>query len=111
MGKMVRTEKICEPFAMGGNKVITFSYFSGPASYDVGGSLILARDVGLTWIHAAFVTPADSGDRILYPIFYQADGDAVTEFKAKITDLAGAEVAGASDQSAKKFRLNIIGSY
>lgn len=111
MGSPSKLKKICEPFAMGGNKVITFSYFAGPVSYTTGGDLVTARDLGLIWIHAAFMAAADSGDRLLYPIFHQGDGDAVKDFKAMITSLAGVEVANASDQSTKKFRIVAIGTY
>lgn len=111
MGSPVRQKKICEPFAMGGNKVITFQYFAGPVSYTTGGDKITAKDCGLTWILAAFISTADSGDRTLRPVFYQADGDAVKDFKALITDLAGVEVANVSNQSTKKFRVIVIGIY
>ena len=110
MGDLVRIKKICEPFAMGGNKVITFSQFSGPESYTTGGDEINCRDLGLEWIHTVFITNAESGDRILYPIF-DAGGDAVKSIKALITSLAGVEVANASDQSTKKFRITAIGTY
>jgi hypothetical protein len=111
MGSPVRVKKICEPFAMGGNKVITFNYFSGPVSYTTGGDQITAKDLGLTWIHQAFIAIADSADRILYPVPVNADGDVMTAFKALITDLAGTQVANASNQSTKKFRIVAIGTY
>lgn len=110
MGNPVKVKKICEPFAMGGNKVITFSQFSGPASYTTGGDAILATDLGLVFIIQLFICVAESGDRILYPIF-EAGGDVVKSVKAKITDLAGTEVANASNQSTKKFRVVAIGTY
>ncbi len=111
MGSPTKIKKICEPFAMGGNKVATFSYFAGPASYTTGGDILKASDIGLTFIIAAFRTVADSADRIANPIFYQADGAPATDIKVLITDLAGTEVANASNQSTKKFRLTIIGIY
>src|SRR5688572_4053155 len=110
MSRLSRIRKICEPFAMGGNKVITFNYFSGPLSYTTGGDEITAKDFGLEWIHAVMISVADSGDRIFYPIFI-ANQTAVKSIKAMITSLAGVEVANASDQSTKRFRVTAIGTY
>lgn len=110
MSRLSRIRKICEPFAMGGNKVITFNYFSGPISYTTGGDAITAKDLGLEWIHTVMITNADSGDRIFYPVF-AVNQTAVKSIKAMITSLAGVEVANASDQSTKKFRVTAIGTY
>lgn len=110
MSRLSRIRKICEPFAMGGNKVITFNYFSGPVSYTTGGDAITAKDLGLEWIHAVMITNAETGDRILYPIFAK-DQTAVKSIKAMITDLAGTQVANTSDQSTKRFRVTAIGTY
>lgn len=110
MSKPVRIKKICEPFAMGGNKVITFNYFSGPVSYTTGGDDITARDLGLVFIHHVFQAQDDAGANEVIPVF-AAGGDAVQSLKLKIASLAGVEVANASDQTAKKFRLIAIGTY
>lgn len=110
MGSPVRIKKICEPFAMGGNKVITFSYFSGPLSYTTGGDLITAKDVGLTWINAVFVAPDDTGANLGIPVF-AASGDVVDSILFKIASIAGVEVGNGTDQTAKKFRVTIIGTY
>lgn len=110
MSRLSRIRKICEPFAMGGNKVITFNYFSGPLTYTTGGDTIDAKDLGLVWIHAVHVSIADSGDRLLYPIF-APNQTAVKSIKAMITSLAGVEVALNSDQTTKKFRITAIGTY
>lgn len=110
MSELSRIRKICEPFAMGGNKVITFNYFAGPDDYTTGGDEITARDLGLEWIHAVHICVADSGDRIFYPIF-ALNETAVKSIKAMITSLAGVEVALNSDQSTKRFRVTAIGTY
>lgn len=110
MGTPSRTKKICEPFAMGGNKVTTFSYFSGPASYTTGGDAISAKDVGLEWIHHVFISCDDSGANLGIPVF-AAGGNPVKSFKLKIASIAGVEVGNGTDQSAKKFRINVIGTY
>lgn len=110
MSRLSRIRKICEPFAMGGNKVITFNYFSGPESYTTGGDEITAKDLGLEWIHAVHISLADSMDRIFYPVF-AANQQAVLSIKALITDLGGTQVANASDQSTKRFRVTAIGTY
>lgn len=110
MGSPVRIKKICEPFAMGGNKVMTFNYFSGPISYTTGGDAITAKDLGLVWIHHVFVSYAEDGTQLMIPVF-ETSGDPIKSFKALLASIAGVQVANASDQSAKKFRIVAIGTY
>lgn len=110
MGSPKKTAKTCEPFAVGGNKVMAFGYFDGPVAYTTGGDELEASNFGLTYIVTAFISTADSGDRILRPIF-AAGGKLAKKFKCLITDLAGTEVGNGSNQSAKKFRITVIGIY
>lgn len=110
MAPPVRIKKICEPFAMGGNKVMTFNYFAGPASYTTGGDLITAKDLGLIFIHQVFICYAEDGTQLLIPV-YATGGSAVQSIKALLASIAGVEVANASNQSAKRFRIVAVGTY
>lgn len=110
MGSPSKIKKICEPFAMGGNKVMTFNYFSGPVSYTTGGDAINANDLGLVWIHQVFISYAEDGTQLMIPV-YETGGGPVKSFKALLASIAGVQVANASDQSAKKFRIVAIGTY
>lgn len=110
MGSPVKVGKVCEPFAMGGNKVMSINYFTGPASYTTGGDAITARDLGLSWIHEVFSCYAEDGASVLIPVF-AVPGEPVTQILAKIASIAGVEVGNGTNQTAKKFRLVAIGTY
>lgn len=102
MSKPSIIKKICEPYVVGGNVRRHHKVIAGPVSYTTGGDEILSSDISDTW----FVPPvmsvvAQSADRIAH--FICGDADKVKTVKMFITDLAGTQVANASDQSAKLF--------
>lgn len=82
----------------------------GPASYLTGGVTVKAEELELTWINYVFVSVALSADRRCYVIYPDNAGPCKT-VKLVFTDFAGTEVANASDQSTKKFRLVAQGTY
>lgn len=110
MSSPEKVSKICEPFAMGGNKVMTFNYFKGSASYTAGGDSISAEDLGLVWIHQVFAAYAEDGTQLLIPV-YATGGAAVKSIKALLASIAGVEVGNGSNQSAKRYRIVAIGTY
>lgn len=110
MSKPVVIKKIHEPYAMGGNKVRTSHYVSGPVSYTTGGDEITARDLGVTFIYEVRITPDDAGANLMIPVF-AAGGDPVQSLKLKIASIAGVEVGNGTDQTGKKFRVVAIGTY
>lgn len=100
---------IVQPQSVGKYKEILKAML-GPASYTTGGDTLTAEDLQLTWINWMDISPALSGDRLALVIFPSNEGPAKS-VKIMITDLAGTEVANASNQSAKKFRLRAQGAY
>lgn len=100
---------IVQPQSVGKYKEILKAML-GPASYDTGGSTLVAEDLQLTWINWIEISPALSGDRLAHIIYPSNEGPAKS-VKVLITDLAGTEVGAGSNQSAKKFRLRAQGAY
>lgn len=100
---------IVQPQSVGKYKEILKAML-GPASYTTGGDTIVAEDLQITWINYLIAGVALSGDRIGHIIYPSNEGPAKS-VKLLITDLAGVEVANASNQSTKKFRLIGQGTY
>jgi len=100
---------IVQPQSVGKYKEILKAML-GPASYTTGGDTLTAEDLQLTWINFIDISVALSGDRVARVIYPNNEGPCKS-VKILITDLAGTEVANASNQSAKKFRLHAQGLY
>lgn len=100
---------IVQPQSVGKYKEV-LKAMVGPASYETGGVTLIAEDLQLTWINWVEVSPALSGDRRVLVIYPSNEGPSKS-VKLIITDLAGTEVANASNQSTKKFRLKAQGAY
>lgn len=100
---------IVQPQSVGKYKEILKAML-GPASYTTGGDALTAEDLQLTWINYVIVSPSLAGDRLAHVIYPSNEGP-VKSVKIMITDLAGTEVANASNQSTKKFRLIVQGTY
>lgn len=109
MGSPTLVKKLCEPYATGGNVIETNRIFAGPASYTTGGDSLSATDLGFgpTGRIISAQVQSEDGTQIAQVVF--PSSDKVTSVKLLITDLAGTQVANASDQSAKKFRIRAIG--
>ena len=77
--------------------------YTGPASYVTGGDAFVPGDIKLGQIDALLIEPATNGSVILLPR-YVVSGNVMKWF-----DLAGAEVANATDLSAYTARFEAIG--
>jgi hypothetical protein len=108
MGAFAKIKKIHEPFAVGGNIVQAAGYFTGPTAYDTGGTLIAARDFGLTYFTAAFASMSDSKTRLAFPVF-PPGGDKAKSIYIYVADGSGNQAAGGSDISVHKFRFTVQG--
>ncbi len=100
--------KLREAYVTGGNIRRHHPIITGPTSYVTGGVKLNARDVGNTWFCGSPPPViALSKDRIAYFIPVNsagaAEADKTRDVYMFITDLAGTEVANASNQSTKKF--------
>lgn len=106
MSAFTRDGKLHEPYAIGGNVVETVTKWSGPTSYDTGGSAVSAKDLGLTYILFVVAIPI-AGALNAYPIF--ASADPVDSILIKLTDNAGTEVTSTTDKHTSKFIIRAIG--
>lgn len=106
MSKYVRTGKIIEPRAVGGSIYETVTIFTGPTSYDTGGSTIEARDLGFAKVIFAQII-CISADQIVNPVFTTAEKQS--SIKGLMTDLAGTQVSSTTDKSGKTFIVKAIG--
>jgi hypothetical protein len=100
--------KLRESYVTGGNVRRHHMIISGPTSYVTGGVKLNSRDIGNTWfVGTPAPTIALSKDRIAHFIPVNSSGvaeaDKTRDVYMFITDLAGTEVANASNQSTKKF--------
>ena len=97
-----------------GNKYHAVKIISGPASYTqvttgaapTGGQVVLASDLGLKNIEAAFGSGSDDGQYDVVVIFDGNPGVATTQVRLlwRISH-TGAEVTGAVNLSARSIRL------
>lgn len=78
--------------------------YTGPVSYVTGGDALTASDVKLGEIEAVVGGEVASNGSVILLLFYDH-----TNQKMKWFDLAGAEVAGATDLSAYSSRLTVEG--
>jgi hypothetical protein len=81
----------------------TEGIYTGPASYATGGESILAGALKLGQVHLVLFEPASNGTVI---ILLKYD---YTNSKVKAFDMAGAEIANATDLSTYTARFEAIG--
>lgn len=106
MSKYVRTGKIIEPRAVGGSIYETITTFTGPLSYDTGGSTIEARDLGFARVIFAEII-CISADQVVRPVF--ATAEKQSSILGLMTNLAGTEVTSTTDKTGKKFIVKAMG--
>ena len=102
-----------------GNKRWTVATITGPASYTqittgtppTGGQLVNASDIGLVDMDFAFPGISDNGQYLAIPIFENNPQRAATRVRVLwLTAATGAQVAGATNLSARTFRLSAFGN-
>ena len=87
-----------------GSKIRKFVRLTGPSSYATGGEALAPAAFGLSKIILLLVTHASNGTDLRLVLY-----DTTTS-KLKWFDLAGAEIANATDLSAYSARAEVIGA-
>jgi hypothetical protein len=100
---------IVQPQSVGKYKEVLYAML-GPTSYETGGVTLRAEDIGLTWINFVAVSASTSASRICLVIYPDNEGPCKT-VKLFFADLAGTQIANATNLSTFKFRLNAQGAY
>lgn len=100
---------IVQPQSVGKYKEILKAML-GPNSYETGGVTLIAEDLQLTWLNFVFISPSLDGLTLAHVIYPSNEGVSKS-IKIIFTDLAGTEIANATNLSAKKFRLHAQGTY
>lgn len=99
---------INQPYSVGEHKEVLMS-MKGPTSYVTGGVVLLAKDMELTWINLVQISISSDGLTLCHVIY--SDASPLESVTLKFTDLAGTQIANATDLSAKIFRLHAQGRY
>lgn len=81
----------------------TLGIYTGPASYATGGESITAATFKLGQVHVVLFNPATNGSVIVLLAY------DYTNNKVKAFDMAGVEIANATDLSAYTARFEAIG--
>lgn len=102
--------QIVQPQSVGKYKEV-LKALVGPAAYVTGGVEVTAEELDLTWINFVYVSAALAGTHLCHVIYPNNTSGPNKTVKLLITDLAGTQVANASDQSALKFRIHAQGEY
>lgn len=84
-------------------KRVISGIYTGPASYATGGDAFVPGDVKLGQIHFLVANPASNGTDLRLVLY------DYTNSKMKWFDLAGAEIANATDLSAYSARFEAVG--
>lgn len=92
-----------DPHDRSGSKMRKFRLSTGPVSYPTGGESLTPAEIGLSAIDLLIPNLASNGTVILCVLY------DYTNSKMKWFDLAGVEIANATDLSAYSFRLEAIG--
>lgn len=99
---------IIQPYSVGEHKEVLMA-MKGPASYVTNGVPLLAKDCELTWFQLVQISMSTDGLTLCQVI--HSVGELDESVTLKFTDLAGTEIANATDLSAKRFRLHAQGRY
>lgn len=84
-------------------KLRRLGIYTGPASYATGGDACTPADLGLGKIHVFQIEPPSNGSVVVVARY------DYTNEKVKWFDMAGAEIAAATDLSAYSARFEAIG--
>ena len=101
------TEIIDKVFAHAGQLRGVPVAYTGPASYDAGGDLLTAQQLGLKNIYAIGLSPTDDGVQYVMPLF-TANKAVQSLYLMWITVATGAEASG--DLSGQIVRLMVWGN-